>query len=276
MSLLLVAVVILALQSVDAQIFRIPLIEAVRIGNAKEVQRLLNNGANPNQKPTKLQGPNGLSALHVAAISDRVTIAKMLLEAGAKVTIRDDLLGGTPLFAAAGNASTTFVELLLEYGANIHSKSSDGFTPLHGAAKGANIEVAKFLIEKGADVSARSIFGDTPLDVISYTDGFHHTLSEANAMFDYLIGMGAKTGLELTELKLRVRNAPRNAPALYIYGVIGKTYEVQHSYDLKEWQPFNTVKTKLTHTSDEEGGPFVGYVNTAAPTQYFRWRLVEE
>lgn len=264
-SLLLVAIVILALHSVNAQVFKIPLHEAVRIGDSKEVQRLLNNGADPNQKPTKEEGPMGLSPLHIAAISNRVKIAKMLLEKGAKVIIRDDVLGGTPLHAAVGRASTTFVELLLEYGANIHSKSFDHITPLHAAAMGANMEVAKLLVEKGADVNALSLLGETPIDEISYTDSFNHTLSDANEMFDYLRSIGGKTGLESTVLKLRVRNAPRNAPALYIYGVIGKTFEIQHSYDLKEWKPFRTVTTKLTHTSDEEGGPFVGYVNTSSP-----------
>lgn len=274
--LLFFAFYILDSQSVDAQIFKLPLHEAARVGDADEVRRLLDEGADPNQIPTKEQGPNGLTPLHSAAISNRYKIAKMLLEKGAKVSIQENYGGFTALQYAAGFASTSFVELLLKYGANIHSKTYDQRTPLHGAAAIANIGVAELLLEKGANINAKTQFGLTPLDMVNFKGSWAHSEAKARETFGYLRSKGGKTGLELTELKLQIRNAPMNAPALYLFGVIGKTFEIQYSYDLKEWKTFNTIKTKLTHTSFEEGGPFVGYVNTTAPTQFFRWRLVEE
>lgn len=59
--------------------------------------------------------------------------------------INEDLLD------AAYDGDLVEVKKLLNEGADINTKSEDGFTPLMNAARNGDIEVVKFLIDKGAD-----------------------------------------------------------------------------------------------------------------------------
>ena len=94
----------------------------------------------------------GKTALYRAVDYDQVEVPKLLLEAGADVTIRD-AEGKQPLhFAAAGWESPQIIKLLLDNGADINAKSSCGcgWTPLHFAVHKSNYAIAKLLIENGA------------------------------------------------------------------------------------------------------------------------------
>jgi hypothetical protein len=55
------------------------------------------------------------------------------------------------------------VAKLLDGGAEVNAKSSDGTTPLHLAAVFGRLKCAQLLLARGADLSAQSDSGDTPL-----------------------------------------------------------------------------------------------------------------
>ena len=63
--------------------------------------------------------------------------------------------GQTPLSWAAQNGHEAVVKLLLEKGADVESKSSNGRTPLSWAAENGHEAVVKLLLEKGADVESK-------------------------------------------------------------------------------------------------------------------------
>jgi ankyrin repeat protein len=68
-----------------------------------------------------------------------------------------------PLNQAAMRGDTTQVQQLLDKGADVNTKDSNGETALMEAAGNGHPEVVKQLLAKGADVNAKSSYGYTAL-----------------------------------------------------------------------------------------------------------------
>ena len=136
---------------------RTPLAVAISGGKTKNVELLLEGGANPNGQDEK-----GNRLIALALQKNRVAIAKLLLAKGADLTVKDKE-GNTLLKLAAQTGNVEFINVLLEKGANVHEKSADGSTPLFAAAAGGHKAAAALLAEKGADVNARNNDNETPL-----------------------------------------------------------------------------------------------------------------
>ena len=131
-------------------------------------------------------------------IVDKMLIATLLLEQGAKSSIKDREGGGTALLRAVDVGNEAMVKLLLDYNADIeiqddlnrgllHSASIDGHegivqlllekgldinaqdlggkTPLHDTGRNGNYKVAKLLLDSGADQSIKDKYGRTPWTV---------------------------------------------------------------------------------------------------------------
>lgn len=96
------------------------------------------------------------ASIHQAAVDGNVARVKKLLDEGADINEKNRMLQYTPLHGAARNGRTEVVKLLVERGADINAKEKSGMTPLILAAKYNHKEVVELLIAKGADINVIS------------------------------------------------------------------------------------------------------------------------
>lgn len=106
-------------------------------------------------------------ALIIASRSNDLNKAIFLLNMGAQIEAKDSE-GRTPLILAAeyGYGREGFVKLLIDSGADLNAKDSEGMTPLMLAAKKGYgcVDLVKLLIDSGADLNAKDLnYDDTAL-----------------------------------------------------------------------------------------------------------------
>lgn len=137
-----------------------PLYIAAVLGDIEKVDRLIDRGANTNEK-----GLKGHTPLIAVTRSHHSLIADHLLTAGADPNQKDDF-GWAPLHHAVktDTADCDIMSILVKHGADVNVR--DGFhrTPLHRAAQFGHVDAVIFLLKVGADPTAKDENGWTPLD----------------------------------------------------------------------------------------------------------------
>ncbi|RDD37563.1 Transient receptor potential cation channel subfamily A member 1-like protein [Trichoplax sp. H2] len=99
--------------------------------------------------------------LHYATENSHASVVAFLLENGADVNAKKSN-GKTSLHLAAVR-SLEIVKLLLRYGAKVNVKNTKSQTPLHRAAGFNRPQIVEYLIQKGARIEARDCDFFTPL-----------------------------------------------------------------------------------------------------------------
>jgi ankyrin repeat protein len=108
-------------------------------------------------------GPDGRTALMLAAFNGHTGIAELLLDAGAKLDAIDPTKRTALMYAASGPNEVT-VAMLVKRGANVNlTDGEQNWTPLMFATAEGNTEVARILLGAGADPNAIDSDGDTSL-----------------------------------------------------------------------------------------------------------------
>jgi ankyrin repeat protein len=155
-----------------------PLLEAAQNADAKEVKALLANGADPKTLNEALLLVSHSEPLVVgdSAANDPslpfAATAKLLLEKGANIEVRDKNYGATPLLLAARYGETAVVKLLLEKGAKIEAKDPYGGTALMDAAAWGRGWIIKILLDRGAQIEAKDNKGFTALLIAAQGQGY--------------------------------------------------------------------------------------------------------
>lgn len=122
------------------------------------VKYLLENNAQINA----LAGDNWSTALHWASSKGHIDAMAMLVAFGADLAIRDQL-GYTALHIAAQNGQSLGVVYLIALGADVDERDSFGRSALLWAAFRGHLETAQVLIQEDANLNAMDNGGNTPL-----------------------------------------------------------------------------------------------------------------
>ncbi|GAB5588816.1 palmitoyltransferase akr1 [Umbelopsis nana] len=141
------------------------LFEAAQRGSFHDVRYLLDNKkATPNDLD-----PQGIPALHYAALSNQDVIIKYLIDRGATVDYAAGDLNATALHWAARNGRLEAVHRLVKEGANPSIKDGQGFNALHLAVHSSQAMLVLYLLFLGMDIDAIDIVGGhTPLMWAAY------------------------------------------------------------------------------------------------------------
>src|SRR5438105_5054938 len=195
------------------------LIQAVKNRDVESVRALLKG--RPARIDVNAAQGDGATALHWAAHRDDLAIADLLIRAGARANVVNDL-GITPLHLACTNRSAAMVErllaasagdeqsatLLLKAGADPNDSQPDGVTALVLAVHSANSGVAARLLEHGADPNA---LGG------GYTALHAAILRSDLNLVKALLGRGANPNLRMTKgTPMRRDTTDWNLPATLI------------------------------------------------------------
>ncbi|KAK7867801.1 hypothetical protein R5R35_001213 [Gryllus longicercus] len=142
------------------------LCDAARGGRLRDVQRLIDSGADVNYTDG-----DGSTPLHKAAFNAHAEVVSLLLQRGADPNAVNCSGDSALHFAAWNDGSGRCVVLLVRAGADVNARDKDGETPLHRAAwmehSGRCVEL---LVRAGADVNARDEDEETPLHKAACSD----------------------------------------------------------------------------------------------------------
>ena len=137
--------------------------DAARQGDTALMERLLENGANIEEKADEyLERP-----LHLAARGGHRSTVEYLLDRGADIEAKNrcDI---TALLGAAYYGHKPIVECLLDRGADIEAKDKDGVSALSRAIFYSHKSIVECLLDRGANIEAKDRCGNTALIRAAY------------------------------------------------------------------------------------------------------------
>jgi len=147
--------------------------DAAAVGNADIVRTLLSS----DRASVDDRGPNGYTALHVAAGFGQLEVARLLLGRGADPNaVAFNESRETPLHGAVAARRRDTAGLLLALGASPNSLRRGGWTPLHIAARDGEDDLAVMLLLRGADPTRADDQGQTAIDLAD--EGGHAALAK--------------------------------------------------------------------------------------------------
>ena len=174
-----------------------PIIHACRTGRYENVKLLLENGADPMQKPRpgqcmgihfacmkdtennikiiklllekkpeliNVNGSGKKSPLHFSVLYNCPKIVEYLVKKGAKIN-KSDKYSRTPLLLSCKYGYSQITKYLIECGANFKKCDNSQNSPLHYACAFGNLECVKILLEYGADINCLNMWKNLPIEI---------------------------------------------------------------------------------------------------------------
>lgn len=136
--------------------------EAAVVGDGRVVRTLLSS----DRASADDCGPDGYTALHLAAYFGQLEIARLLLGRGADpnaVALNESRV--TPLHSAVAARHRDTASLLLALGGSPNAVQHGGWTALHAAARNGDEAIVDMLLLRGADPTRVSDDGKTAIDL---------------------------------------------------------------------------------------------------------------
>ncbi len=110
--------------------------------------------------------PDGFTPLGLASYFGQYEVARYLLAKGAEVNLpSNNGFHVFPIHSAAAGSYNDIARILIESGAQVNVRQQAGATPLHSAAQNGNLELLIMLLEAGAETDVRMEGGKLPADL---------------------------------------------------------------------------------------------------------------
>jgi ankyrin repeat protein len=194
--------------------FITPLMMASRLGRYYIVKYLVEQGADIN-----LRSPDdGYSPLLDALSSQHEKIALYLMENGANVIVKGSD-GNIPIMFAIEYGQVKAAEKLIELDCDITTTTMWGVNALHGACKNGHFKIVQLLIQKGVNIESVTDNGETPL-ALACSSG-HKNIAEFLISHNADINNGYDKDYSMTPLFLAVKNDHKEI-AEYLYSIGAK------------------------------------------------------
>ena len=104
--------------------------------------------------------------INAAVLSGNLEVVKQHIKAQTDINKKEAMSGSTPLITAASFGKNDIAKVLIDAGADLAIKNNDGATALHTAAFFCRIEIVQMLIDAKADKTIRNNFGATPRESV--------------------------------------------------------------------------------------------------------------
>lgn len=148
------------LKSVLAGRPKLDFFETAALGTRQDLDSLLGKDANR----VRARNEFGWTALHMAAFAGNVDNMRLLLDRGADLHSRaGSRFRNTPLQVALLTGEYEAAKLLIERGADVLDRQAEGFAPIHEAASLGRADLVQLLLDHGAEVNSMSDDGRTAL-----------------------------------------------------------------------------------------------------------------
>jgi ankyrin repeat protein len=125
-------------------------VRAAQIGDLETIKDLFKQG----EASAQDIDDDGTTALHWAAINNRMSVCQYLIEQGALVDVKGGDLQATPLHWACRNGLVYIAHLLINHGADPLRTDNQGFNALHLATHSSNVLLVIYLLHHGLPVDA--------------------------------------------------------------------------------------------------------------------------
>ncbi|MCW8801903.1 MAG: ankyrin repeat domain-containing protein [Candidatus Bathyarchaeota archaeon] len=120
--------------------------------------------SNGNNKKTSANAPE--IDIHTAVLFNKLEVVRQHIEAGTDINVKESMSGSTPLVSAATFGRTEIAKILIDAGADLTISNNDGTAPLHAAAFFCRVEIVQMLIDANADKTLKNNFGATPRETV--------------------------------------------------------------------------------------------------------------
>ncbi|GEC80032.1 ankyrin repeat domain-containing protein [Flavobacterium aquatile] len=129
--------------------------------------------------------------IHNAIVKNNIAFVKKYISSKKDLNLKDPFGGSSPLITATLFGRTEIAKLLINAGAKINVQNNEGSTALITAAFFCRTEIVKILLKKGADKTIKNLYGNNAYQSVS------SPFSEVKGVYEMMEKMLAPMGLKL-------------------------------------------------------------------------------
>ncbi|OIV90116.1 hypothetical protein TanjilG_01570 [Lupinus angustifolius] len=227
-----------------------PIMFAAQVGDAESLKMVIGSG----EFDLDYQDDNGFSAVMVTALKGHVESFRLLVYAGADISLCNKAGETTLTLSEFNPRSDLFEKVMLEFALHKRNCNVGGFYALHYAARDGNLNAVKLLTSKGYDVNAFDGGHYTPL-MLAAREG-HRSICEL------LISNGANCNAKNTRgetaLSLARNKGMKNDAEAVILDELARRLVLGGAYVQK-------------HTKGGKGSPHEKHLQMLESKRVLRW-----